>query len=153
MKKVLPGFFILFLFLVLCSCSKKLYTHQQVMQSFHNKDDVFKRFGNPDIKRTVDSTEVWIYNRDISGKTPQPVAKTTPVNDTTQTVAATSRGAYANFVFDHNENVIGYKSNGVDLSYMKKVSAAHNVLNVLGAAAIIIVVVGVEAYTNGDFNF
>ncbi|HTK19603.1 MAG TPA: hypothetical protein VL442_08830 [Mucilaginibacter sp.] len=153
MKKALPGFFILFLFLVLCSCSKKLYTHQQVMQSFHNKDDVFKRFGNPDIKRAADSTEIWIYNRDISGKTPQSVAKTPPVNDTSQTSAAVPQNIYVNFIFDHNENVVGYKSNGVDLSYVQKVSAAHNILNVLGAAAIIIVVVGIDAYSNGDFNF
>jgi hypothetical protein len=153
MKKVLPGFFILLFALVLCSCSKKLYTHQQVMQSFHNKDDVFKRFGSPDIKRTVDSTEVWIYNRDISGKTPQPVTKTTPVNDTTQISTAASRAVYVNFIFDHNENVIGYKSNGVDLSYVKKVSAGTNILNVLGATAIVVIVVAIDAYSSGDVSF
>jgi hypothetical protein len=153
MKKALPGFFILLTSLVLCSCSKKLYTHQQVMQSFHNKDDVFKRFGNPDIKRMADSTEIWIYNRDISGKTPQPVTKTMPVSDTTQNSTATSRAVYVNFIFDHNENVIGYKSNGVDLSYVKKVSAGTNILNALGVIAVIAVVVGIDAYTNGNVSF
>ncbi|MBS1522975.1 MAG: hypothetical protein JST50_18385 [Bacteroidetes bacterium] len=152
MKKALPGFFIL-LFVLLCSCSKKLYTHQQVMQSFHTKDDVFKRFGNPDIKRAVDSTETWIYNHDVSGKSQPLTAQTPPGSDTSQISHADIQTAYVNFMFDRNGNIIGYKSNGVDLSYVKNVSAAHNVLNVLGAAAIIIVVVGVEAYTNGDFNF
>ena len=123
------------------------------MQSFHNKDDVFKRFGNPDIKRAVDSTEVWIYNRDISGKTPQPLARTTPVNDTTHISSATSQAVYVNFIFDHNENVIGYKSNGVDLSYTKKVSAATNILNVLGATAIVVLVVAIDAYSSGDVSF
>lgn len=123
------------------------------MQSFHNKDDVFKRFGNPDIKRTADSTEIWIYNHDISGKTIQPIAQTQPSNDTIPASATLPQNVYVNFIFDHNENVIGYKSNGVDLSYTKKVSAFTNILNVLGAAAIIVVVVGIDAYSNGDFNF
>ena len=153
MKKVLPGFFILLFVLVLCSCSKKLYTHQQVMQGFHTKDDVFKRFGNPDIKRMADSTEIWIYNHDVSGKTSQQKNKTPSVNDTTQASAAASQNTYINFIFDHSGNIIGYKSNGVDLSYVKKVSAGKNILNALGIAAILVVVVGLEVYNNSDISF
>jgi len=160
MKKALPGFFILFLSLVLCSCSKKLYTHQQVMQGFHTKDDVFKRFGNPDIKRMADSTEIWIYNHDVSGKTSQPIVKAPSVNDTTKVStdsAKVSRAApknvYVNFSFDRAGNIIGYKSNGVDLSYVKKISAGTNILNALGVIAVIAVVVGIDAYTNGDVSF
>jgi len=153
MKKALPGFFILLFVLVLCSCSKKLYTHQQVMQGFHTKDDVFKRFGNPDIKRMADSTEIWIYNHDVSGKTSQQKNKTPSVNDTTQASAAASQNTYINFIFDHSGNIIGYKSNGVDLSYVKKVSTAKNILNALGIAAILVVVVGLEVYNNSDISF
>lgn len=153
MKKAFPEFFILLSAFVLCCCSNKLYTHQQVMQSLHNKDDVFKRYGNPDIKRMVDSTEIWIYNHDISGKAPQLVAKTSPFNDSTQAPAAGPQNIYVNFMFDHMGNLVGYKSDGVDLSYKKKVSAAANILNVLGATAIIVLVVAVDAYTNGDISF
>lgn len=153
MKRALPGFFILLFAIALCSCSKKLYTHQQVMQSFHNKDDVLKRFGNPDIKRAVDSTEIWIYNRDISGKTKTSPVVTPPINDSTQISKAVAQNVYVNFIFDHNENVIGYKSNGVDLSYVKKVSAGSNILNVLGATALVIVVVAIDAWSNGDISF
>lgn len=120
MKKAFPEFFILLSAFVLCSCSNKLYTHQQVMQSLHNKDDVFKRYGNPDIKRMVDSTEIWIYNHDISGKAPQLVAKTSPFNDSTQAPAAGPQNIYVNFMFDHMGNLVGYKSDGVDLSYVKR---------------------------------
>ena len=153
MKKVLPGFFILLLALVLCSCSKKLYTHQQVMQGFHTKDDVFKRFGSPDIKRMADSTEIWIYNHDVSGKTQPPTPKTPLANDTTQIATAAVQNAYVNFIFDRSGNIVGYKSNGVDLSYVKKVSAGTNILNAMGVIAIIAVVVGIDAYTNGDVSF
>ena len=153
MKKTLPGFFILLLVLISSSCSKKLYTHKQVMQSFHTKDDVFKRFGNPDIKRMADSTEIWIYNHDVSGKTTLALAKNQPVNDTTHTSTAIPSNIYVNFIFDRTGNIKGYKSNGVDLSYTKKISAITNILNVLGAVAIVAVVIGIDAYSNGDFSF
>jgi hypothetical protein len=151
MNKALPGFFILLSALLLCSCSKKLYTHQQVMQSFRTKDDIFKRFGNPDIKRIADSTEIWIYNHDVSGKNLQPTVP--PSNNNSQNSAAAPQNVYINFMFDRSGNIVGYKSNGVDLSYVKKVSAGTNILNTLGLIAIIAVVVGIDAYTNGDFSF
>lgn len=153
MKKALPGFFILLSALVLCSCSKKLYTHQEVMQSLHTKDDVFKRFGNPDIKRMADSTEMWIYNHDVSGKSSRLMAKSGSTNDTTQVSKTVPQNVFINFMFDRSGNIVGYKSNGVDLSYVKKVSAGTNILNVLGAAAIIVLVVAVDVYTNGDVSF
>jgi hypothetical protein len=153
MTKALPGFFILLFALSLCSCSKKLYTHLQVMQSFHNKDEVLKRFGNPDIKRMADSTEIWIYNHDVSGKPPQSVAKTPLANDTIKTSKIATQNAYINFTFDHNGNITGYKSNGINLSYEKKISAGKNILNALGIAAILAVVVGLEIYNNSDISF
>ena len=153
MNKALPGFFILLSVVVLCSCSKKLYTHQQVMQSLHTKDDVFKRFGNPDIKRMADSTEIWIYNHDVSGKTPRTIANTTRANDTTQVSAAVPQNVYINFMFDRGGSIVGYKSNGIDLSYVKKVSAGTNILNALGVVALIAIVVGIDAYTSGDVSF
>jgi hypothetical protein len=123
------------------------------MQSFRTKDDVFKRFGNPDIKRMADSTEIWIYNHDISGKASQSVAKTSPASDTTRASAAVPQNVYINFIFDRTGNIVGYKSSGVDLSYQKKISAGKNILNALGIAAILVVVVGLEVYNNSDISF
>jgi len=153
MTKALPGFFILLFALSLCSCSKKLYTHKQVMQSFHNKDEVLKKFGNPDIKRMVDSTEVWIYNHDVSGRFPQLVTKNQSISDTTKVSQTPLQNVYINFMFDRSGNITGYKSNGVDLSYEKKISAGKNILNALGIAAILAVVVGLEIYNNSDISF
>lgn len=153
MKKALPGFSILLFAFALYSCSKKLYTHQQVIQSLHTKDDVFKRFGNPDIKRMADSTETWIYNHDVSGKTSHMVTKSVLLNDTTLISKTVPQNVFINFMFDRTGNIVGYKSNGIDLSYVKKVSAGTNILNVLGATAIIVLVVAVDVYTNGDVSF
>jgi len=153
MKKTLPGLFTVLMMISLFSCSKKLYTHQQVMQSFHSKNDVLKRFGNPDIKRMVDSTEVWIYNRDVGAKSVDSTAKLSKINtDTTKSLPVVKQGKYINFMFDRAGNMVGYKSNGVDLSYVKKVSAGTNILKALGTAAIIAVIVGLEVYNNSDAN-
>ena len=123
------------------------------MQSFHNKDEVLKKFGNPDIKRMVDSTEVWIYNHDVSGRSPQLVTKNQSISDTTKVSQTPLQNVYINFMFDRSGNITGYKSNGVDLSYEKKISAGKNILNALGIAAILAVVVGLEIYNNSDISF
>ena len=153
MIRALPGFLILLSAIFLCSCSKKLYTHKQVMQGFHSKDDVLKRFGNPDIKRTVDSTEIWIYNRDVGTKSVDSTAKLSKINtDTTKSLPVVKQGKYINFMFDSTGSVVGYKSNGIDLSYEKKISAGTNILKALGTAAIIAVIVGLEVYHNSDVS-
>lgn len=145
---------VLLVSLFLCSCSKKVYTHKQVMQSFHTKDDVTKRFGNPDIKRTIDSTEEWIYNHNITSKPSNSAVNSSVSNvDTTKSSSITPQNSYIRFLFDPEGNVAGYKSNGVDLGYVKKVSAGSNILKGLGIAAIVIVIVGLDVYSNSDITF
>ena len=72
--------------------------------------------------------------------------------DTTKALPVVKQGKYINFMFDRTGNIVGYKSNGVDLSYVKKVSAGTNILKALGTAAIIAVIVGLEVYNNSDAN-
>ena len=124
------------------------------MQSFHTKDDVAKRFGNPDIKRTIDSTEEWIYNHNNVSKPSNSAINTSAVPvDTTKKASITQQNNYIRFLFDAEGNVVGYKSNGVDLGYVKKVSAGSNILRVLGIAAIVVVIVGLDVYNNSDISF
>jgi hypothetical protein len=143
-------------------CSKKLYTHQQVMQGFRNKKDVEKRFGRPDIRRMIDSTEEWIYNHDLQAKAANPSKESVPVitdtlrkdSDTLKTGhSLTPSPGYISFLFDKDGNVIGYKSKGVDLSYQKKISAGTNILKALGTIAIIALAVGLDVYGNSDITF
>ncbi|HTD40569.1 MAG TPA: hypothetical protein VK671_08110 [Mucilaginibacter sp.] len=140
--------------LFLCSCSKKVYTHKQVMQSFHSKDDVARKFGEPDIRRTIDSTEEWIYNHDVVSKPSNSIVNASAVSmDTTKKTSTTQQNSYIRFLFDSAGNVVGYKTNGVDLGYVKKVSAGSNILRVLGIAAIVVVIVGLDVYNNSDISF
>lgn len=140
--------------LFLCSCSQKVYTHKQVMQSFHTKEDVTKRFGNPDIKRTIDSTEEWVYNHNFLPKPSNTIVNTPPAGvDTTQKSRKIQQNTYVRFLFDSAGNVVGYKSNGVDLGYVKKVSAGSNILRGVGIAAIVVILVGLDLYSNSDITF
>lgn len=140
--------------LFLCSCSKKVYTHKQVMQSFHTKDDVVKKFGIPDVKRTIDSTEEWIYNHNVQPRPSNPAANTAASYvDTSKKTSVSPQQAYMLFLFDDQGNVVGYKSNGVDLGYVKKVSAGSNILRGLGIAAILVVIIGLDIYGNGNVSF
>ena len=142
----------LFAVLFLCSCSKKVYTHQQVMQGFHTKNDVAKQFGHPDIIRMIDSTEVWIYNRDTISKPTGPI--TTVSNTGTDTIKTPPKpNKSIRFMFDKEGNVVGYKSNGVDLGYTKKISAGTNILRVMGITLIIAVIIGLDVYNNSNISF
>lgn len=46
----------------LSSCSKQIYSHEEVMRSYHTKDDVKRQFGQPDEIMLVNDTTRWLYN-------------------------------------------------------------------------------------------
>ena len=124
-----------------------------------------KRFGKPDKRRIVDSTEVWFYyhysgpNNFRPGSTTAAVVQpdTTKVayssTDTLKAKQQIPANTSLSFIFDKQGNVTGYKSQGVDFSYSKRDSFGLTVLKVLGVTAILIVVIGLDVYNNTDINF
>ena len=156
MHKLLSGYFIFLCLLFLCSCAKKVYTHQQVMQSFHTKDDVKKRFGKPDQVKKDTVMEEWVYNQDVAGNTGKTakqdtVIATNAIPDTLKTKVV-KHSKYIRFIFDRDGNVAGYKSNGIDLSHVTKDSFGLTVLKVLGITALLVIVISVDIYNNTDIN-
>jgi hypothetical protein len=157
MRKSLAGCFLLFCVLSLYSCTQKIYTHQQVMQSLHTKDDVLKQFGNPDLVKEGEGIEEWTYNRDKApdpGKQikPDTIMATDASSDTLKADQPVKYSKYIRFIFDPQGNVAGYKSQGVDLTVIKKDSFGINLLKVLGIAALIVIVVGADIYNNTDID-
>src|ERR1700744_1030286 len=115
MLKLLPGCFIVLCLLLFCSCTKHVYTHQQVMQGFRTKDDVLKQFGNPDQVKEGVEIEEWTYNRDkISGpnKTTKPdtIVAADAISDTLKASQPVVYNRYIRFIFDRDGNVAGYKT-------------------------------------------
>jgi hypothetical protein len=48
----------------LCSCSKIIHSHEEVMSSFQTKGEVTRQFGTPDEKRELHEVTEWLYNCD-----------------------------------------------------------------------------------------
>jgi hypothetical protein len=163
MKKPLPLLLILGCLLFFSSCSKVVYTNQQVLQSFHTKNDVTKRFGNPENKSKGDGLEVWTYkfNKDT---TTRPQTNIASQSDTLKAYVPTAADSlklrryaerhdkYIKFMFDTTGTVAGYKSNGVNLSTTKKDNFGTGLLKVLGITAAIVVIVAVEIADNSDIS-
>jgi hypothetical protein len=156
MRKSLFGLIVLSALLFLSSCTKKIYTHQQVMQGFHTKDDVLKRFGKPDEIKEGNDIEEWtyngatIYNTD-KGKTQE--LSTNAIPDTLKDTQASKYSKYIRFIFDKDGNVAGYKTQGVDLTTVTKEKVGITILKVLGIAALVVIVIGSSIDSNIDVNF
>jgi hypothetical protein len=123
MKKALSGYLLFLCLLVLFSCGKKLYTHQQVMQSFKTKDDILKHLGKPDEIKVGNEMEEWVYTKNIAYNKSQKrdtIFATSAHSDNIKPARITTRSKYIRFIFDEYGNVTGYKTLGVDFSQTKK---------------------------------
>lgn len=149
MRTSLPGYFLAAALILLCGCSKVVYTHQQVLQGFHTKNDVAKRFGVPDEKKTGENFEEWTYYRDTLGALNK-INKVDTLKSVEKYKGADSLKAgrygihdrYIKFIFDTTGIVEGYKSNGVNLSTTKKDNFGKGVVNVLEITAAVVLLLG-----------
>ncbi|WP_426671423.1 hypothetical protein ACPPVU_09310 [Mucilaginibacter sp. McL0603] len=123
--------------LLLFSCTKTIYTHEQVLDMYQTKASVSKKFGTPTERKVSDSTEQWLYqyeksdpfNRHVIGKTP---------NTKTVDVADFNRyDRYLIFTFDKNGNVIRNDFKGVNLA-VKKANTVGTVLLVTGIVGVVL---------------
>jgi hypothetical protein len=143
------------------SCTKVLYPHQTVMQSFHTKEAVAKQFGAPDEKRVSDKTEEWLYNCDstsvftLSGtKVDINGVYNGVLNERSITVDEFKEYlSYIKFTFDAKGTVINWTSKGVDFS--KRVPARGRTALLVGgsiAVAAIILRIAVINSLNDSFQ-
>jgi len=146
MKKALLGLLIFTVILSFCSCTRVIYT-QEVLQNCHTGTDVMKQFGKPDKRTTVDSNEVWIYYKLVTPT--NNISKTTPraaVNNPIKVDslnAATNSTKYIKFIIDTNNQVVGYKNNGLDLTRKVKVSAGSATMKILGSEIVVSILLAV----------
>ena len=134
----------------MCSCTKVLYTHQTVMQSFHTKEAVTKQFGTPDEKKVSEKTEDWLYNCDSTSVFTQSGTHVEInglyngiLNDRSVTVVKFDEyPSYVKFAFDANGAVLNWTSRKVDFS--KRVPAkGRTALLVGGSIAAFAIIVGI----------
>lgn len=145
MKPLLPVLLILTCIVCFCGCSRTIHT-QQVLQSPHTKDDVLKQFGPPDERKQGDGIEEWVYTRyPVSASKKQDTINGQHGNSSVDSLKINSTGPnnkYFKFIIDTNNNVVGYKNNGVNLTKKIKQNPALATLKFLGQVVIVTIVIG-----------
>ncbi len=148
---LLPG--LLFFY----SCTQTLYTHQQLLQQCRTKTDVLNRFGQPDEINPGPEFDQWTYNMDsrTDWKRPQlnAVAIAVPdslVKDSIQKVDPVKYQKFVKFMFDKDAKIIGYKTDGVDLSYKVKDSFGKSAGKITALVLVISLLVAVEIDKNNS---
>jgi len=97
--------------LSLFSCSKLIYSNEQVMNKYKTKGDVIKQFGPPTEKRSADAAEEWLYSYDRQAGNPDTTAK-----------KVTNFSIYKRFIIfnlDMQGNVLNWRCEGVDFGKRK----------------------------------
>lgn len=139
--------------LSITSCSKIVYTHEQVMLSYHTKADVVKQFGYPDQKKEAKGITEWVYNCDTTSMffySQTKVAVNGRYNgilDSLKTANVnefTSYSKYIRFVFDETGRVLRYDSHGVDFAE-RKPNGGGTAMVIIGSAAAFYIIVGILA--------
>ncbi len=141
----------------LTGCTKTIYTHQQQMQQFNNKNSILSKFGLPTQKREGEGLTEWIYDFGT-------VSRSTNFGNanTNVSVNANNGNAYGNamtnvmsvsqfsqfqqyvkFTFDSNGNIIKWDTQGVDFSEKKTATGK----TILFTTLYLGIIVGVAALT------
>jgi hypothetical protein len=120
------------------SCSKEIYSHDEVMQTYRTKEDVIKQFGQPDeILASVDTVQ-WLYN---CSPTSNFAATGTKVK-----IGGTYRSS-------NQGRVLDWKSSGKNFA-QRKGKTLVNVAIIVGSVAIAIVIISALAFDDmfDDFS-
>ena len=130
--------------LLLVSCTKTLYTHQQVLQQCQSETDVLQRFGLPDEVNPGPGFDQWTYNMTYrtEWKNPKKQVPNLPISDTLvkdsiQKVDPAKYEKFVKFMIDKDGKILGYKTEGVDLTYKGKDSFGKNLEKITAVVLVI----------------
>jgi hypothetical protein len=118
--------------LLLLSCTKTVYTHEQVLDSYKTKQDVARKFGRPKEKQTTDNAERWLYK--YEGHSPADRISNEKVAYVTE---LGKYDRYLIFSFNNQGNVTGWNCAGVSFAY-KKPNITGTALLVAGVIVFIV---------------
>jgi len=144
--------------LLLCGCTHTMYSHQQVLQKCHTKQEVFEQLGQPDEINPGAGIEQWTYNMDkppLKKNKRVKDFKAMPdslVKDSIQFIKPNKYARYVKYIFDDTGNVVGYKSDNVDLTTNKKDNFGKSLVNITGAVLVVSLLVALELYKDGAFD-
>ena len=123
--------------LLLFSCTKTIYTNEQVLDLYQTKASVSKKFGTPTERKVSDSTEQWLYEYQRSDPFNRHVIEKTSNIKTIDVTDFNRYDRYLIFTFDKNGNVIRNDFQGVNLA-VKKANTVGTVLLVTGLVGVVL---------------
>lgn len=141
MGKITKGVMIVCM-LLLFSCSKVIYTQNDVLSRYKTKNDVQITFGMPTEKQVGETSETWLYQFG-NGKVEL------YHNQQTATVTRFSRSdRYLLFSFDKNGNVVRHDATGIDLAERKPKTGATIALigGIVVAAATVAAIIALQNF-------
>ena len=106
-------------------------THSEYMNQFKDKKDVVKSFGIADKQEKIEGIEIWYYDKGTTTTSNTRGRSTANLKDNAfgnginansnnrSTTSTTSSTSYVEFQFEE-ENVINYRTKGVDYGTVKK---------------------------------
>jgi hypothetical protein len=142
---------------LLSSCSKQIYSHEEVMSSYHTKNDVIKQFGQPDEIMVVNDTTQWLYNCSDPSvfndtKTKVKINGVYNAGSGFNTVPVSVKqfsqhNRYVKFTFNTNGNILNWNSSGVNFAE-RKAKPLATIGIVVGAIVVVISTIGLIALAN-----
>ena len=94
------------------SCTKVIYSHEEVMGRYKTKEDITKKLGVPDEKRTGVDFEEWLYQYDHRNNS-------TDKDAGIKTINVTEFGRHKKYIIfsmGSAGNVLSWKAEGVDFT-------------------------------------
>ena len=129
--------FLLISMLLLSSCSKVLYSHNDVMARYRSKADVIKGFGLPTVKKEEGQYSEWIYNYGSTIQGFNTKLSGSNVNLSKYNTYST----YVKFNFQ-GDKVIDWRTQGTDFT-VKSGNDEKTLLWILGISGVLIFIGGI----------
>jgi hypothetical protein len=116
-KKILLGF-LAFTFLA-TSCTRVVYTHNDVMARYNTKTSIISRFGLPSEKRTEGDLEEWYYG---FGSNTIVNTYNAPIYNTNSRIGFGNAQTYNRYIkfLIRNDRVASWESQGVNLQEVER---------------------------------
>jgi hypothetical protein len=144
----------------LCSCSKIIHSHEEVMSSFQTKDEVTRQFGIPDERRELHEVTEWLYNCDTISAFAASKTKVRrrgtlnnvygtfehPITDVTE---FTHYISYVKFDFDKQGKVISWDTREVNFAE-KKLRVGATIAIVVGGLLVVGIIYSIISLHNWE---
>ncbi|MDB5135192.1 MAG: hypothetical protein JWP37_1795 [Mucilaginibacter sp.] len=117
------------------SCTKVIYTNEQVIDRYKTKQDLMKKFGAPTEKQKDSTAERWLYKYESS----------TIESRNTNSLDVKGLGAYKRcliFTMDLQGNIVRWDNKGVDMTERVKNKHGTVALIIVGSSLVVLVVLG-----------